>query len=321
MRRRIGRSTPRANARTSALSVFLKTGPPDRLGYAARLSPRHQDHVHHIPKLLAADESARIGTTTLADGLGVPLCFGHAYLTLLVCVSGRASVMLNFKAHAIRRGDVLLLAEDTIALLKRRSRRFQAFFLLMPKHLAAEVAYPLPNSLFLFLHDHPHCVPAQEARPLLEAWLAQTLDIARHCPAYRDLMLRNQLQNLFLKMAEQVPVERGSGREFSRKELLGWRFWELVGKHCTRQRAVKFYADALSISPFYLSQLSKELFNDTPKGLIDRQVTLEIKALLSYSDLAIGQIADRLHFADPSYLCRYFKRQTGVSLSGYRRQG
>ncbi len=32
----------------------------------------------------------------------------------------------------------------------------------------------------------------------------------------------------------------------------------------------------------------------TPKALIDRQVVLEIKALLSYSELPIGRIAERL---------------------------
>ncbi|EJC60837.1 AraC family transcriptional regulator [Alcaligenes faecalis subsp. faecalis NCIB 8687] len=31
---------------------------------------------------------------------------------------------------------------------------------------------------------------------------------------------------------------------------------------------------ALNITPFYLSQLTKEFFNDSPKALIDRQVVL-----------------------------------------------
>ncbi|WP_095162586.1 AraC family transcriptional regulator [Pseudomonas sp. Irchel 3F5] len=275
--------------------------------------------MQHIPKLYAPDDSLRLGDTTLAEGVGVPLAFGHAYMVLLVCLSGRAYFTLNFKEHAVRRGDVLVLAEDTIVLLKRRSRGFRVFFCLMPKALAAEVAYPLPNPLFVFLHDHPHCVPATADRPLLDGWLLQMGDIARSGATYRHIMLRNQLQNFFLKIAEQLPsLEKGSS-EFSRKEMLSWRFWELIGKNCIRHRDVKFYADALNITPFYLSQLTKAHFNDSPKGLIDRQVTLEIKALLSYSNLAIGQIADALNFADASYLCRYFKRQTGVSLSRYRR--
>lgn len=275
--------------------------------------------MHHIPKLSGPDDSMRMGETTLAQGQGLPLSFGHAYLTLLVCLSGSAHFTLNFKEHAVRRGGVMLLAEDTIALLKRRSRRFKVFFCLMPKDFAAEVAYPLPNSLFVFLHDHPHCVPSKDDMPLIEGWVTQMRNIAQTCPSYQRIMLRNQLQNLFLKIAEQLPANQIENRGFSRKEMLSWRFWELIGKHCISNRDVKFYADALNITPFYLSQLTKAFFNDTPKGLIDRQVTLEIKALLSYSDLAIGRVADELNFADASYLCRYFKRQTGISLSHYRK--
>nr|WP_295568015.1 helix-turn-helix domain-containing protein [uncultured Stenotrophomonas sp.] len=80
-------------------------------------------------------------------------------------------------------------------------------------------------------------------------------------------------------------------------------------------------AEALCISPFYLSQLTRECFGETPNALIDRQVVLELKALLSYSELPIGRIAERLCFEDASYLCRYFRRHTGQSLTGNRCAG
>lgn len=50
-------------------------------------------------------------------------------------------------------------------------------------------------------------------------------------------------------------------------------------------------------------------------------MVLAIKALLSYSELPIGRIAERLCFEDASYLYRYFRRHTGQSLTGYRRAG
>lgn len=277
--------------------------------------------MHHILQLFASSAALHTGESTLTEGMGTPLSFGHAYLTLLICLSGSARFTLNFQQHAIRPDDVIVLSEDTIALLKRRSRRFKVFFILLPKDLSAEVAYHLPHSLFLFLHDHPHCRPAQNDRPLLAAWLMQLKDMVQCPTSYQRIMLRNQLQNFFLKMASQIPENYPKHREFTRKERIGWRFWELVGKNCIQHRDVQFYADALNISPFYLSQLTKEIFSETPKGLIDRQVTLEIKTRLCHSHLAVGQIADALHFPDPSYLGRYFKRQTGLSLSDYRKQG
>lgn len=272
-----------------------------------------------VPQLLNQDDSIRIARSTLADGLGLPLGFGQTYIALLVCVEGCARFTINFKERAVRRHHVLVLAEDTIALLRRRSRRFAAFVCLMPKSRAAEVAYPLPSSLFVFLHQHPHCIPALADAALLSGWLAQMEDAAGHCPQHGRTMLRNLLQNFFLKVAERVSAEDCAEPEFSRGEILSWRFWELVGRHSTQRREVSFYAEALSITPFYLSQLSRKFFNDSPKGLIDWQVVQEIKSLLAYGDLSIGQLADKLRFEDASYLCRYFKRHTGMSLTAYRK--
>ena len=61
--------------------------------------------------------------------------------------------------------------------------------------------------------------------------------------------------------------------------------------------------------------------NDTPKGLIERQVILEMKMLLETTDMSVKEIAEYLNFEDGSYMCRFFKRHTGISLtalSGYR---
>ncbi|WP_286072081.1 hypothetical protein [Stenotrophomonas sp. 57] len=82
-------------------------------------------------------------------------------------MSGRARLALNFREVAVRRHDVLVLAEDTLALLRQRSRGFLALICLMPKALASEVAFVLPNALFKFLHAHPHCVPSPLDVPLL----------------------------------------------------------------------------------------------------------------------------------------------------------
>ena len=83
---------------------------------------------------------------------------------------------------------------------------------------------------------------------------------------------------------------------------------------------MQYYARRLNITPFYLSQLTGTFFNHSPKSLINRRVIPEIKTLLRYSTLSVEQIADKLHFDDPSYLCRYFRRETGISLTTYRRQ-
>ncbi|OBU13132.1 helix-turn-helix domain-containing protein [Morganella psychrotolerans] len=274
-----------------------------------------------IPALTEETDSLLTGESTLAENTGAPLTFGKTYLTLMICLEGCAHMNINFKSYAIRPGDILVLAEDTIALIKKRSRGFRVFFCLMPKSFSAEVAYLLPNPLFLFLHEYPRCIPSPAEKSLLTAWLTLMQDLTRNSPVYRHIAQRNHLQNLFLRIAERMPPDAPAVVQvYGRKEKLCWQFWELVGQHCTRHRDVKFYARQLNITPFYLSQITGTFFNDPPKALINRQVLLEIKSLLRHSTCSVEQIADRLHFNDPSYLCRWFRRETGVSLTHYRRE-
>ncbi|HCV3103239.1 TPA: AraC family transcriptional regulator, partial [Acinetobacter baumannii] len=80
-----------------------------------------------------------------------------------------------------------------------------------------------------------------------------------------------------------------------------------------------FYAKALNITPYYLSKLSKQFFNDNAKTLIDRQVILKLKELLRTPSNSIQSIADQLNFEDTSYMCRYFKKHTGFTLLQYRK--
>ncbi|SHM77114.1 helix-turn-helix domain-containing protein [Morganella morganii] len=274
-----------------------------------------------IPALTEETDTLLTGESTLAEHNGVPLTFGNAYLTLMICRAGYAYMTLNFKSQPVRTGDILVLAEDTIALLKRRSQGFRVFFCLIPASFSAEIAYVLPNPLFLFLHEYPRCIPLPEEKPLLTMWLAQMQDITRNSPVYRHIMQRNHLQNLFLRIAERMPPDAPAAtQKYSRKETLCWRFWELICRHSREHRDVQYYARQLNITPFYLSQLTGTFFNHSPKSLINRRVIPEIKTLLRYSTLSVEQIADKLHFDDPSYLCRYFRRETGISLTTYRRQ-
>ncbi|OAT54598.1 helix-turn-helix domain-containing protein [Providencia heimbachae] len=107
--------------------------------------------------------------------------------------------------------------------------------------------------------------------------------------------------------------------ENSRKAQLCWKFWALVTEYCKARRDVQFYAQKLAITPFYLSKITQDFFNDPPKALIDRQVVLEIKALHDVGKLSIKQIAEQLNFEDTSYLCCYFKRKTGMTLSEFKK--
>lgn len=269
------------------------------------------------PGVLKEKEGVALEEGDFSDNLFYPLQL--SYTSLIVCLSGSAVVSINFKNYLLKANDVLVLAEDHITIVQRVSSDFKAFSCFVDKSLAAEVAYDLPNQLFLFLHRYPFFKPQGEDVSLLHGWIAQIKNIQSTCTSYQRIMLRNSLQNIFLKIAETVSLtDINVEQQYSRKERLCWQFWELICLHSKEERNVAFYANKLNITPYYLSQITKDFLNDSPKGLIDRQVVLEIKALLYTTELSIKEIAFRLSFEDTSYMARYFKRHTGMTLTDYR---
>ena len=137
---------------------------------------------------------------------------------------------------------------------------------------------------------------------------------------YRSQMLRNQCQNFFLGL-ETVLQHRLSERDmkaFSSGRKLFNGFCKLLSENCRAHHEVKFYADKLCITPYYLSRVTHRIFGVSPKELIDRQIVMEIKALLTSTELTIKEIADRYHFESSSYLGRFFRRHIGMTPSQYR---
>ena len=269
------------------------------------------------PDIFNGKDEIAIGESDMCGQAGYPLKL--SYTVVWICLSGRAVVSVNFKNYLFKSGSILVLAEDSIVIIKRLSSDFRLFYCLIHKSLAAEVAYNLPNPLFSYLDKAPLLIPDETEASLLKMWQAEIGHIVQTGTTYRHIMLRNHLQNFFLETAERIPAESPTGHKFSHKEILCWKFWDLIGRYSKQHRDVAFYAKELHITPFYLSQLTKKYMNESPKELINRQVVLEIKNLLTSTKLSIKEIAEQLNFEDPSYLCRYFKRLTGVSLTGYRK--
>lgn len=265
---------------------------------------------------------AVVGKSSLRMDKGFPLKL--PYLSVFICLGGQASVQVNFEEYVFHPYDILVLSEDSLTVFSTASEDFHTFFFLADKELASEIAYKLPNSLFSYLWKSPLCRLEESEKPVLQAWMELALFTFNYCEAYKDTIMANHLQSFFLRMAERTTVARSEEivrLKYRRKEMLCWNFWDLIGKHCKQYRQVAFYAQKLCITPFYLSQITKYFFNESPKGLIERQVILEMKAMLLHSDISVKEMAVQLNFDDASYMCRFFKRHTGISLIEYRSLG
>lgn len=97
------------------------------------------------------------------------------------------------------------------------------------------------------------------------------------------------------------------------------KFIELVTEHHSTERRMQFYADQMCLSPKYLSKVVCEASGRSGPDWINSFVVLEAKNLLRYSGLTIKEVVFQLNFNSQSVFNKFFKANTGMTPSQYRR--
>jgi AraC family transcriptional activator of pobA len=112
---------------------------------------------------------------------------------------------------------------------------------------------------------------------------------------------------------------QAEGTQLKKGHILIKRFKQLIEEKCTENIGVKEYADLLQVTANHLSETVKEFTGRTPTDFINDRMTLEIKRLLTHTQLTVQEIAFQLNFSDQSYFSKYFKKTSGYSPSEYRK--
>ncbi|MGN0032781.1 MAG: bifunctional hydroxymethylpyrimidine kinase/phosphomethylpyrimidine kinase [Candidatus Limimorpha sp.] len=96
------------------------------------------------------------------------------------------------------------------------------------------------------------------------------------------------------------------------------KFVSLIFKHYSVAHDVQFYANELSITPRYLSQVTDKMVGKSPKQVINHYIMQKAKVLLCTTRLTIQEIALRLGFTSQSRFCKFFKNNEGKTPSDFR---
>ncbi len=105
-----------------------------------------------------------------------------------------------------------------------------------------------------------------------------------------------------------------------RTEELFLDFMRLLPHHFAEHHDIGFYASQLNITSDYLSRIVRQVSGRTVIDYVNQLLVMEASHLLAATSLSVGQIADRLHFADTPSFSKFFSRLTGQSPREYRTQ-
>jgi AraC-like DNA-binding protein len=125
----------------------------------------------------------------------------------------------------------------------------------------------------------------------------------------------------FLYELRSVYMRNNSDKkiQLTRKEEITMRFIKLLNDCCKEERSVLFYAERMNVTPRHLTQTVKEVTGRSAGEMIDEMVITEAKVLLSDVSLSLAQVAEHLYFSDQFFFSKFFKRNTGITPSEYRK--
>ena len=96
-------------------------------------------------------------------------------------------------------------------------------------------------------------------------------------------------------------------------------FLDLLEVNISSKKQASAYADMVSLSPFQLNSITKNLLGKTVAELIEDQILLEAKRHLLATPNQVNQIAFQLGYEDVSYFIRFFKKLTGHTPEAFRK--
>lgn len=244
-------------------------------------------------------------------------CHLREYL-YIYCECGAARLMLLSREYELRQGGFIIISPDMFPSQLASSEDFKIAYCVFDNGLADRSTYDVPKEFF----DCMYARPVMSGLEGVETWmrLFRQVDGNGNTP-YRREMAADLLHAFTLHYYSQWRKAFGdTPRHYERSnaDALCIAFYNLMLEHCRAHHGIAFYAEKLCITPNYLAMIMRRQCGESPKMAIDRQLMLDLEYQLRNTTLTVSDLAREFHFPDTSYLCRYFRRHAGMSLTEYR---
>lgn len=254
------------------------------------------------------------------EGLGTDK-YGD-YLAHAICFKGHCSFLFNGKSFELKEGDLMIVRKGKLIEDIDPSDDCEVKVLYVTSSFielcTPQTNYGMKGQLSLFMNPVMSLNAGQ--RFVCERdfrWIEYRLSQISHS-FYRELLM-NAVQAAILDFFDFHSVINKESSLSTLNATLMSRFIDMLenGDYRTN-REVSYYADALCVTPKYLSEISKKVSGYPANYWINRYTSLDIARLLRDKTLTFVQISDMFHFSSPSYFSRYVQRTLGVNPSEYR---
>lgn len=276
-----------------------------------------------------AQGASALSDNRILDILRYPIRFDGYILFFLK--KGHYHIDFNLKTYEVHEGSLLVTVPGNIIRVgqvdKDQLSDIELAYVVLSRQFISGLQLDF-NKVFqdsVQVLENPCIVLNEEQLALAESYFLLARQVVQSSLSNKRNIIGGLLSSLSY-MTEDIWTGQLSEKgkplvdSSARASLTYDRFMKLVTEHHSQERGMQFYADKLCLTPKYLSKIVKEASGRSGPEWIDAFVILEAKNLLRYSDESIKEIAYKLHFPSASVFNKFFKANTGLVPSDYRRR-
>jgi AraC family transcriptional regulator, transcriptional activator of pobA len=245
----------------------------------------------------------------------------HDFYLLLYITQGSGEHTIDFVTYPVVSNSFFLMTPGQVHSWKLSADAdgFILFFTSEFYQLDKSEKHLLGFPFFQSLHSDAHLQFKKNAEPMVDIVIREMLRDYISSVSLNLQLFRSYLDIILLKLANHYPKRSNTVASSNSTHKLR-KLGELIDKHYSEHKQPHVYASLMNLSASYLNNLCKQMLRKTLGDLIQERIVLEAKRFFAYSDLTISQVSDKLHFSEPSYFIRFFKKQTGVTPEQFREQ-
>ena len=249
---------------------------------------------------------------------GIPQYFRTSHYAVLFVTQGTLSGKINMVDFEMKAPAAVYIFNDHVLHYNSSSPDLKVRLLSFSPVIAEELSLSLHYDNVHYAYARPAAQLDETSMQTIMHYLDLLETLMQKESQGRRATIIQLIQSLSSFLYEFHANSLSSQKPFSRSEELAGQFLSLVDLHCHEHHNIKWYADALHLTPVYISNAVKQVTGRTAGDNITDCLIRKAKSLLLTSTLSVQQISDRLGFQNQSHFGTFFRRAVGMSPQKFR---
>ena len=246
----------------------------------------------------------------------------HNYYTVLIVNKAKGQHKIDFNSYELSNKQIYFVAPGQVHQVIEEEQSF-GFAMTFSNQFLIENSIQLSfiESLNLFQNygQNPPLIPSENQFEAIEGFSNQIFTLFNSDANMKFLSIGAFLKLLLIEcnnICSINPIESDIDSSGDNSIRL---FKKEVENNYKKEHSTTFYANKLFITPDHLNRTFKAKIGKTAKDYIQARIITEAKRLLYFTDLSNKEIGFELGFNEPANFSAFFKKQTQVSPSNFKK--